>query len=73
MVLEISGAVAEGRVDHALDLVEEAVASRVIGVFVVDLVADPYFDPIRDDPRYREILREVGLAEHWPAGAAARG
>ncbi len=71
LVLEISGAVGEGRVDHALDLIEEAVASRTLGVFVVDLAADPHFDPIRDDRRYREILREVGLAEYWPEEAAA--
>lgn len=65
-LIELPTAVEEGRVDHALDLIEETVRSRALGVFVVDLAADPFFDPLRDEPRYRELLGDVGLAEHWP-------
>lgn len=72
-LIELQGAVDEGRMDYALNLIEETVASRAISVFVVDMVADPFFDPIRNEPRYREILGEVGLAEYWPVEAATAG
>ena len=39
-----------------------------IGSGVVDLVAEPLLDPLRDAPRFRAFLREVRLAESWPAG-----
>jgi TolB-like protein len=72
-LLAIFAMVDGGRVDDALGLLEDHVATRAIGVFVVDLVADPALDPIRGDPRYREMLRAMGLAQDWPAEPGAPG
>lgn len=33
--------------------------------FIVDLVADPLLDPLRDTPRYRAFLEDVGLVRYW--------
>lgn len=65
-LLRIAAAVELGRDEHALQQIERRVEERALHFTVVDLAADPFFDPIRDDPRYREILRQVGLAEYWP-------
>lgn len=61
-------AVAEERPQEALDLLEDSSVLHALGTLVVDVIADPFMDPIRDDPRYRSFLREVGLAEYWPTG-----
>jgi TolB-like protein/tetratricopeptide (TPR) repeat protein len=66
-------AIDEGRLDHALDRLAEAIGTRGIGPFIVDVAADPFLDPIRGDPRYRELLRETGLAEYWPADVRSPG
>lgn len=62
----IAAAVELGREEHALRQIERRVEERALHFTVVDVAADPFLDPIRDDPRYREILRQVGLAEYWP-------
>ena len=73
MLTRLQAAVAEGRVQEALDLLEGAVTARTIGLMVVDLVADPILDPVRQDPRYRSFLRQVGLAEYWGSAGSEGG
>ena len=31
---------------------------------MTNLAAHPAFDPIRSDPRFQDILKQVGLAEY---------
>jgi len=52
--------VAVGDTGEALRHLEQAVAIR--SPFLSEL-GDPAYDPIRDDPRFRAIVREVGLPE----------
>ncbi len=47
------------RPDEAFRALEEAYVGRAYGL--VFLAVDPRFDPIRSDPRYRELIRRVGL------------
>lgn len=71
-LFRIAAAVELGRQEHALQQIERRVEERALHYTVVDLAADPFFDPIRDDPRYRGILRQVGLAEYWPTEPSTR-
>lgn len=71
-LLRIAAAVELGREEHALQQIERRVEERALHYTVVDVAADPLFDPIRDDPRYRGILRQVGLAEYWPTEPSTR-
>lgn len=52
--------VALGETEEAVRHLEQAVAIR--SPFLSEL-GDPAYDPIRDDPRFRAIVREVGLPE----------
>lgn len=47
--------------DSAFADIRRAVDSRNIGDDLVDLVAEPQFDPVRSDPRYQQILQRLGL------------
>jgi Tfp pilus assembly protein PilF len=49
-----------GEKDQAFDSLEKAYAQRD-PILVVDLKANPLFDPLRSDPRLPELLRRVGL------------
>jgi serine/threonine-protein kinase len=49
-----------GENELAIDWLERAAAERSSGVG--GLGYDPIFDPLRSDPRYRELLRRIGLA-----------
>lgn len=46
--------------DRAFQFLGEAYHMR--DGFLVSLKVDPVFDPLRDDPRFSELLRRVGLA-----------
>jgi hypothetical protein len=50
-----------GQREEAFAELELAHASREGGL--VSLRADARFDPIRDDPRYAELVRRVGIPE----------
>ena len=45
--------------DRALELLQEAVRQRSQGL--VFLKVDPWFDPLRSDPRFHALLRELGI------------
>jgi TolB-like protein len=45
--------------DSAFRALEDAYAGRAYGL--VFMPVDPRFDPIRSDPRYRDLLRRIGL------------
>lgn len=50
-----------GETDKALDYLEKSTNARMfLSAF---LKADPVFEPLRSEPRYKEILRKMGLAE----------
>jgi TolB-like protein/tetratricopeptide (TPR) repeat protein/predicted Ser/Thr protein kinase len=58
--LGIAGCYAEaGRADQAFALLDEAFAARAPQL--LHLVADPAFDGVRDDPRYADLLRRIGI------------
>jgi len=45
--------------EEALDLLERAYRDHHF--FIIYLKADPFFDPLRDEPRFRDLLKNVGL------------
>lgn len=47
--------------DHALALLQQGYAQR--SVLMVTLNVDPLFDPLRSDPRFQNILQEVGFKQ----------
>jgi TolB-like protein/DNA-binding winged helix-turn-helix (wHTH) protein/tetratricopeptide (TPR) repeat protein len=50
-----------GNNDAALSSLEKAYAQR--SNFLTALKVEPVYDPLRDDPRFQELLRRVGLAQ----------
>jgi serine/threonine-protein kinase len=50
-----------GETDKAFALLEKAYEERGEGILHVK---DPIFDPIKSDPRYKDLLRRVGLPEN---------
>jgi TolB-like protein len=54
---------ASGDPNQGLRRLVRAAASRDLGSDVADLVASPQYDAVRKDPRYRELLRRLGLEE----------
>jgi serine/threonine-protein kinase len=53
--------VALGEVERALELLEDGIRTR--SPYLGELNVEPQWDPIREDPRFREILRRVGFPE----------
>ena len=49
--------------DGALATLEKAVATGRRDIALAQLKADPAWDPIRPDPRYRELLKKIGFPE----------
>jgi hypothetical protein len=50
-----------GNNDAALSSLEKAYAQR--SNFLTALKVEPVYDPLRDDPRFQELSRRVGLAQ----------
>ena len=48
-----------GMKDEALATLEQAVEDH--DIFILQLKVDPAFDSLRDDPRFAEIVRKIGL------------
>jgi TolB-like protein/DNA-binding winged helix-turn-helix (wHTH) protein/Tfp pilus assembly protein PilF len=53
--------IATGRKDQAIALLQELFAEH--SNIVTSLKTDSVFDPLRDDPRFQDLLRRAGLAE----------
>jgi hypothetical protein len=64
----IAGCYAEaGEADRAFALLDEAFAAR--DPWLLHLVADPAFEPIRGHPRYDGLLRGIGIPTARAAAA----
>ena len=50
-----------GERDNAFDWLEKAYAAKSCWLFELDI--DPVYDPIRDDPRFGDLRKRVGLAK----------
>jgi hypothetical protein len=50
-----------GNNDAALGSLEKAFVQR--SNLLTTLKVEPVYDPLRDDPRFQELLRRVGLAQ----------
>jgi serine/threonine protein kinase/Tfp pilus assembly protein PilF len=48
-----------GQIDAAIGWLEQSYGER--SVRLVELKADPRFDPLRHDPRYQDLMRRAGL------------
>ncbi len=48
-----------GEKDQAFEWLEKAYQARDSSMFMVD----PQLDPLRDDPRFQDLLRRMNLAE----------
>jgi serine/threonine protein kinase/tetratricopeptide (TPR) repeat protein len=49
-----------GENNQAFDWLEKAYGDR--SAWLVDLKVDPFFDPVKSDPRFLNLLRRIGLA-----------
>jgi hypothetical protein len=53
--------IALGQNDQALKRLEEAVQSHLSGMIFIQV--NPELDPIRSDPRFKELVRSMGLSD----------
>ena len=51
-----------GKIDKVFEALEDAYNER-LPVLVETFKIEPYFDPIRSDPRYKELIRKIGLPD----------
>ena len=54
--------VLNGNLDKAFEMIDDIVANRAL-FSVLRIVSDPAFDRLKNDPRYKIFLREVGLED----------
>ena len=50
-----------GDLDVAFDLLEQAYAAKANALVYLDV--EPFFDPLRADPRYAELIKKMGFPE----------
>jgi serine/threonine-protein kinase len=60
-----------GETDACLDWLEKAYAAR--DVELLDVNADPQFDPLRQNPRFQQLTRRLGFGASPTAQAPAAG
>ena len=53
-----------GQLDEAFSWLDQAFTNR--DGWLVGLSLEPGFDPLRNDPRYQQLLRRMGLAGQSP-------
>jgi hypothetical protein len=53
------GHAAVGNLDAAFDALERAYQARSAGLIYLHL--DPGYEPLRSDPRYKELVQRIGL------------
>jgi TolB-like protein/DNA-binding winged helix-turn-helix (wHTH) protein/thioredoxin-like negative regulator of GroEL len=53
--------VGTGQKDRALDLLQKAYSEHSNAV--VQIKVDPMYDPVRNDPRFKDLLRRIGLEQ----------
>jgi hypothetical protein len=53
------GYAAVGDLDRAFEALERAYQARSAGLIYLHL--DPGYEPLRGDPRYRDLVRRIGL------------
>ena len=68
---ELMAQVAIGRRDEAIALLEEAYNNHSNAL--MELKVGPYFDPLRGDPRFQDLLRRLGLADKPASPSALSG
>ena len=54
--------IALGDRDRAFEWLEKGYRERSFGESVMDLKASPFWDPVRSDPRFADLLRRMNLA-----------
>ena len=52
-----------GEKDKAFEALNKAYENHIYNFHMIRLKVDPLLDPLRDDPRFQELLRRVGLAQ----------
>lgn len=62
---------ATGRRDHVISLLQRAAAEHSSAV--TSIKVEPFYDPLRGDPRFQELLRRVGLADNGSAPQSSGG
>lgn len=61
--------IAQGRRDEAIEELEEAVRENRVELFV--LRSDPNLDPIRSDPRFKSLVRDMEISGGWVPGGGS--
>ena len=54
--------IALGEIERAFNLLERAYSVRSF-ILMYTIKSDPWFDPLRNDPRFEDLLRRMGLTE----------
>jgi Flp pilus assembly protein TadD len=54
--------IALGDRDRAFEWLEKGYRERSFGASVLDLKAAPFWDPVRSDPRFADLLRRMNLS-----------
>ena len=53
-----------GQPDHAFRILRAGFEGRHYPI--LQIVLSPETDPLRSDPRFNELISDIGLRRHWP-------